>query len=76
MHVTYDPAVDAMYIAFAQGKKSTRTEELNSDFLADYAGEKLIGLEILDVSKKTMKKELQRVSFTLNHGAPKVIQLQ
>lgn len=65
MRVTYDPKADAMFIYFAPGKTSTRTEELGEDFLADYSGKTLIGLEILDVSKKLPKANLESVSFSL-----------
>ena len=59
MRVTYDPMADAMYIYFAEKKKSTRTEEVSDDFLIDYAGKEMIGIEILDASKKLPKKNLE-----------------
>ena len=58
MKVTYDPTADAMYIYFTRGKKSTHTEEVSDDFLVDYAGKEMIGIEILDASKKMPKKNL------------------
>lgn len=52
MKVTYDPQVDAMYIYLNPKKKGiTRTEEMDSGWIADYEGKKLIGIEILDASK-------------------------
>ena len=48
MKVTYDPVADAMYIYFSDRKKSTRTEEVSDDFLVDYRGKEMIGIEILD----------------------------
>ena len=52
MKVTYDSKVDAMYIYLNPKKKEiTRTEEMDSGWIADYEGKKLIGIEILDASK-------------------------
>lgn len=62
MKVSYDPVADAMYIYFAKNKKSTRTEEVRDDLLVDYAGEELIGIEVLDVSRKLPQKDLKTVS--------------
>ena len=70
MKVTYDPVADAMSIYFNDRKKSTKTVELNGDFLADYAGKELISLEILDVSKKLPREQLMSIrpeSSTSSH---------
>lgn len=64
MKVTYDSVADAMYIYFAAKKKSTRTEEISEDFLVDYAGKEMIGIEILDASKKLPKKNLESLRVT------------
>lgn len=64
MKVTYDPIADAMYIYLSE-KKATRTEEVKDDLVLDFSGKKLIGIEILDVSKKLPKDELGRVALTL-----------
>lgn len=65
MKVTYDPVADAMYIYFSDEKKSTRTEEVSDDLMVDYSGKELIGIEVLDVSKKLPKKELDQITLTL-----------
>lgn len=65
MKVTFDPEADAMYIYFSDKKKSTRTEEVRGDLIVDYSGNDMIGLEILDVSKKLTHKDLKSVTFTL-----------
>lgn len=62
MKVSYDPMADAMYIYFSKNKKSTRTEEVRSDLLVDYAGKELIGIEVLDVSKKMPQKDLKTIA--------------
>ena len=59
MKVTYDSVADAMYIYFSDKKKSTRTEEVSDDFLVDYAGSEMIGIEILDASRKLPKRNLE-----------------
>lgn len=68
MKVSYDPVADAMYIYFSNKKKSTRTEEVSDDFLVDYAGREMIGIEILDASKKFPKRNLE--SFGLKSDFP------
>lgn len=51
MKVSYDPKADAMYIYLTPKKKRiTRTEEMDSGWIADYEGNKLIGVEILNAS--------------------------
>lgn len=65
MKVSYDPMADAMYIYFSTRKKSTRTEEVGDDLLVDYAGRELVGIEVLDVSKKLPQKDLKTVSFII-----------
>lgn len=67
MKVTYDPVADAMYIYFSEKKKSTRTEEVSEDFLVDYAGSEMIGIEILEASNKLPKKNLESIRITKEH---------
>ena len=65
MKVTYDPLADAMYIYVSDKKKSTRTKEVGDGLLVDFVGKKLVGIEILDVSQKLPKKELDHITLTL-----------
>ena len=69
MNISYDPKSDAMMIRFSDTKTSTRTEELGGDFLADYSGDKLISMEILDVSKKLPDNKFESITLNL----PKMI---
>lgn len=64
MNVTYDPKADAMYIYFSD-KKSTKTLELRDDLLVDYAGEEMIGIEVLDVSRKVAKKDMTSLTLSV-----------
>lgn len=62
MKISYDPKADAAYIYFIKGKKSTRTEEVGDGLLVDYHGDDLIGIEILDASKKLPKNEIKSIT--------------
>ena len=73
MKITYDPIADAMYIYLSWRKKSTRTEEISSDFLVDFSGKELIGIEILNASKRLAKRDLDSVTLTLPTYRDKVV---
>lgn len=52
MKISYDKKIDAMYIYLTSKKKRiTETRELDDGWIADYAGEELVGIEILDASR-------------------------
>ncbi|MBI2314804.1 DUF2283 domain-containing protein [Candidatus Daviesbacteria bacterium] len=52
MKISYDKKIDAMYIYLTSKRKQiTETKELDDGWIADYAGEELVGIEILDASK-------------------------
>lgn len=52
MKVTYDKTVDAMYVYLSPKKKGiSDTREINTGWIADYAGKELVGIEILNASK-------------------------
>lgn len=65
MKVTYDPTADALYLMFAPGKKSTSTEEVRDDLLVDYNNREMIGIEILNVSKKLPKKDIGSITVSV-----------
>lgn len=60
MKVTYDPEADAMYIYLSKGE-ITNTKEISPGVIADYAGKKLLGIELLDASDKLEKKNLKTI---------------
>lgn len=62
MKVAYDSIADALYIYLSSKKKSSRTKELGEGILVDFSGKRLVGIEILDVSKKLSKKELGQIT--------------
>lgn len=52
MKITYDKKIDAMYIYLTTKKyKITNTREITPGAMADYAGDNLVGIEILNASK-------------------------
>ncbi len=73
MKISYDPKVDAAYIYFLGNKKSTRTEEISEGLLVDYNGSDLVGIEILDVSKKLPKKELKSITSIERVDYPRAV---
>ncbi len=57
MRVTYDERADALYIAFGEGPATV--EELAEGIALDWDGEgKLLGIEILDASKRVANAEV------------------
>lgn len=62
MKISYDPKADAAYIYFLNNKKSTRTEEISEGLLVDYHGDELVGIEILNASKKLPKNEIKSIT--------------
>lgn len=73
MKISYDPNADAAYIYFIKGKKSTRTEEVSDGLLVDYHGKDLIGIEILDVSKKLPKNEIKSITSIERVDYPRAV---
>ena len=72
MKITYDPYADAMYIYLNGIRKSKKTEQVRDDLLIDFdTKNQLMGIEMLDVSKKMSKKSLKSIDFELNLEKPK-----
>lgn len=69
MRVNYDPVADTIYIRLLKGIKSTKTIEVEEGLNVDYAGKKLIGIEIVDASKKFPKKSLDEVTLSVPTNA-------
>ncbi|KAA0226759.1 DUF2283 domain-containing protein [candidate division KSB1 bacterium] len=52
MKISYDPEVDALYIRLIEGNHECRTVRLNEEVALNIgAGERLIGIEILDAKE-------------------------
>ncbi len=51
MKISYDPEIDALYIRLVEGPHECRTARLNEDVAHNIGvDERLIGIEVLDVS--------------------------
>lgn len=49
MKISYDPEIDALYIRLLEGRHECRTVRLSEEVALNIgAGEKLVGIEILD----------------------------
>lgn len=52
MKISYDPEVDALYIRLIEGNHECRTVRLNEEVALNIgAGERLVGIEILDAKE-------------------------
>ena len=59
IRTSYDPEADAMFVWFGPDSvKSTVTEEVSPGIMLDFDSEgRVIGIEVLDVSERTMRPE-------------------
>ncbi|MCD6574036.1 MAG: DUF2283 domain-containing protein [Thermoplasmata archaeon] len=65
MKISYDPDTDALYIIFKK-RNYKMSKELERDIIFDYSKDnEIIGVEILNASKKLPKKELKTISFDI-----------
>ncbi len=52
MKISYDPEIDALYIRLLEGKHECRSVRLSDEVALNIgAGEKLVGIEILDAKE-------------------------
>jgi uncharacterized protein YuzE len=52
MRISYDKEADAIYIRLLEGEYECRVVRLTDDIALDFAaGEKLVGIEVLDASR-------------------------
>ena len=62
MRISYDPEVDAMYIALVEGDHECRTVRLTDQIALDFGDrETLVGIEILDAKKVLGRGKLPKV---------------
>jgi uncharacterized protein YuzE len=65
MYITYDEKADAMYIKLKECK-IFKTKEIDEDIILDLdEKEKLIGIEILDVSDKISISDIANVNIRM-----------
>ncbi|MES2059918.1 MAG: DUF2283 domain-containing protein [Patescibacteria group bacterium] len=69
MKITYDKKIDAMYLQFQEGIFS-RNKEVEEGIIVDLGkGNKILGIEILNASKKIKPKGLSHLNFEIPIGA-------
>ena len=62
MKLEFDPTADAAYFEISSAKVD-RTEEIEHGINADYDAEgRLVGIEVLSVSKRTLPESLGKVA--------------
>ena len=52
MWIDYDKGADVLYISFKRPQKATDSEMLKSGILVRYKGKEIVGLTILEASKR------------------------
>ncbi len=52
MWIDYDEAADVLYISFKRPQKATDSEMLDNGILVRYKGKDLVGITVLDASKR------------------------
>ncbi len=52
MLVDYDKEADVLYISFKRPQKATDSEMLDNGVLLRYKGDELVGITVLDASKR------------------------
>jgi len=55
MWVDYDKEADVLYISFKRPQKATDSEMLENGVLLRYKGTQLVGITVLDASKRNME---------------------
>jgi uncharacterized protein YuzE len=64
MKISYDPEVDALYIRLVEGNHECRTVRLNEEVALNIgAGERLVGIEILDAKEVLGQGQLPSLLF-------------
>ena len=64
MKISYDAEIDALYIRFLEGKHECRSVRLSEEVALNIgAGEKLVGIEILDASEKISLKNIGHIGI-------------
>lgn len=70
MKITYDKEADALYLYFQEGAFS-RTKEVDEGIILDIGkGNKILGIEILDASKRIKPQNMNYLNFQIPVGMP------
>jgi uncharacterized protein YuzE len=58
--VDYDTDADVLYISFQRPQKATDAEMTEDEVILRYRGDRMVGLTILDASKRDIKRSPKR----------------
>ena len=70
MKITYDKKADALYLSFQKGVFSRNTEIEEGVILDIGKGNKILGIEILDASKRIKQKNMSFLNLQIPIGMP------
>ena len=71
MNISYDVKVDALYIKFIPGRHQVQTRNIDSDIALDFdEADRLIGIEVLDASKRLEPGYLLPVGVSWHSNEP------
>lgn len=62
MWIDYDQEADVLYISFKRPQKATDSEMLENGILVRYRGSQVVGLTILEASKRDQKNVKRKAS--------------
>lgn len=65
MRITYDPEADAMYVRFAEGEFAENREVAEGIVLDISPSGQVLGIEILDVSRRYTLADLARLEVEM-----------
>lgn len=68
MKITYDRSIDAMYLQFQEGTFLSNKEVAEGIILDMGKGNKILGIEILDASKRIKPKDMNYLNFQVPIG--------
>lgn len=64
MQITYDSKTDLLYLRFDEHKQDVINRRLDDDIVLDMGeGERIVGIEILDASKRLNLRDLLPIEY-------------
>ena len=70
MKITYDKKIDALYLYFQEGTFA-RNKEVEEGIILDIGkGNKILGIEILEASKRIKPQNMNYLDFQIPIGMP------
>ncbi|MCX6751496.1 MAG: DUF2283 domain-containing protein [Candidatus Nomurabacteria bacterium] len=70
MKISYDKTIDALYLSFQDGVFA-RNKEVEEGIILDLGkGNKILGIEVLNASKRIKPKNISYLNFQIPVGMP------